>query len=353
MSVVKKCSDPIVIVGAGPAGLACAIELKRLGEENVLVLDKCSFPRYKCCAGYVTGRTAETYMDLGADPLGVGYSLIRDFRINYLYNQRLVIDNRFLYASRSVSRTELDYSLFLAAKRQGVEIMENANVTGYDVESSCVLLSSGESVRFSRLVLADGAAGIGFCGSGIKRRNIALQLHLKTDKEDGIAIHFGVSRRGYGWVSVSCGSMGIGLTDVYDPNVNYRELFANYLKNLGVSADLSGLRAAFTPIGVGKAISGGSVYRVGDALGACDPLTLSGLRYGLQSGCEAARAIYNNKPRGYETYASRLRLRFSIMSLMQKAFYMKAVQGLVFGPVTSHFGGLVSAVFNGFFVNKK
>lgn len=42
----------VLIVGAGPAGAACAWRLRHLGVD-CLLLDKASFPRYKLCAGWV------------------------------------------------------------------------------------------------------------------------------------------------------------------------------------------------------------------------------------------------------------------------------------------------------------
>ena len=44
-----------VVVGAGPAGIAAALMLKRAGRD-VVVIDKATFPRDKCCGdGLTTG----------------------------------------------------------------------------------------------------------------------------------------------------------------------------------------------------------------------------------------------------------------------------------------------------------
>ena len=52
-----------IIVGAGPAGCACAYELKS-HNKSVLLLDKHSFPRHKPCAG---GITKKALMELPID----------------------------------------------------------------------------------------------------------------------------------------------------------------------------------------------------------------------------------------------------------------------------------------------
>ena len=126
-----------------------------------------------------------------------------------------------------------------------------------------------------------------------------MQLTFPCDKEEQISIHFGVTRRGYGWLSTYGGTANVGLTDVFDPEKDYGKTFAEFLSKLGADADASGLKGAFTPIGVGKAVIFSNVYFVGDAVGACDPLTLSGLRYGLASGEFCARAIAEKKPTIY------------------------------------------------------
>jgi flavin-dependent dehydrogenase len=43
----------VIIVGAGPAGSACAWKLNQNGTQTVL-LDKKAFPRRKQCAGWIT-----------------------------------------------------------------------------------------------------------------------------------------------------------------------------------------------------------------------------------------------------------------------------------------------------------
>ena len=45
----------VLIVGGGPAGSVCALELKRQ-KIDFLILDKQEFPRHKTCAGWITPR---------------------------------------------------------------------------------------------------------------------------------------------------------------------------------------------------------------------------------------------------------------------------------------------------------
>lgn len=145
----------------------------------------------------------------------------------------------------------------------------------------------------------------------------------------------------------------MGLTDVYDPAVNYTEEFQRFLDILGIEADTCRLRGAFTPIGVSDPILGEKIYYVGDAVGACDPLTLSGLRYALRSAEECARAIALDRDEIYIEYIKKLKRRFAFMRATQKIFYLRFCMYCVFNIGCRFFGRLVAAVFNNFFVNKK
>jgi flavin-dependent dehydrogenase len=67
----------VAIVGGGPAGAACAGELRRRGVECV-VLDRAAFPREKLCAGWITPRCARA-VGLASYPGGVRE--VRRFRV--------------------------------------------------------------------------------------------------------------------------------------------------------------------------------------------------------------------------------------------------------------------------------
>ena len=55
----------VIIIGAGPAGIAMALNLIKLDIKDILVIEKYKFPRYKCCAGYITNKTKKEYEKLG------------------------------------------------------------------------------------------------------------------------------------------------------------------------------------------------------------------------------------------------------------------------------------------------
>lgn len=341
-----------VIIGAGPAGLACALTLLGKGVTDLLVVEKHTFPRDKCCAGYITRKTVHEYQRFGLDPADCGYSLIRDFRLYFQLKCRQSIDNRFLFTSREINRVALDDAFFRLAKAKGVYIEENTAVTGCEPENNTVILNKTQRVRYSNLVFADGTTGFGSTLQTGRHRNLAMQMIFPSDRPDGIEIHFGITGHGYCWVSTFQGITNVGLTDVYRENKGYRELYGSFLKDLGFAVNLAGLYAAFTPIGVLKPVIGKNIYYVGDAMGACDPFTLSGVRNGLASGEKAALSIAANDPRILKHYARKLSVKFFFMRLLMNLFYVPWIRWLVFNVGCRFLSGVVSFFFNRF-LNKK
>jgi len=55
----------VIVVGGGPGGSACAWRLRQLGVDDVLILDRETFPRPKLCAGWIT---PDVVSDLAIEP---------------------------------------------------------------------------------------------------------------------------------------------------------------------------------------------------------------------------------------------------------------------------------------------
>lgn len=342
----------VIIVGAGPAGISTAINLKKRGVSDVLVVEKHKFPRYKCCAGYVTDKTKQEFKRAGLDIDGCNYSLIKDFNIIYKGKPRLKIDNKFLYTNDHIDRVKLDYAFFALAVKKNIKILQNSAICGHEPQKREIVLTGGIRVGYEYIVFADGASGFGSKYQKHKKKNIAMQMTFESGREDCIEIHFGVTKRGYAWVSSYGGITNVGLTDVFKEKRDYKKIFSEFLISQGFDGDTDNLKAAFTPIGLGSPVIG-NTYFVGDAAGACDPFTLSGLRYALQTGESCAAAISSGNKKIYKKYVNKLKRSFNFMKFVQSVFYLKPVLALVFGFLCRCFGKFVSSVFNNCFVNKK
>jgi len=246
----------------------------------------------------------------------------------------------------------LDDSFFRLAAARGVQVAEKAAITGHDPEKQTVILNRTQTVGYDHLVFADGTSGFGSRYHKKGKRNLAVQLLFPSERPDSIEIHFGITPRGYCWVSTFNGVTNVGMTDEYRESRGYKELFEKFLKDIGLDPDMSGLYAAFTPIGVRKPVVGDNIYFVGDAMGACDPFTLSGLRNGLASGEKAGLAIAKSDPRILKSYAKKLSVKFFFMRLLMKLFYVRWIRWLVFNVGCRCMSGIVTFFFNRF-LNKK
>ena len=159
----------VVIIGAGPAGLATALNLIKCGVTDILVIEKHIFPRYKCCAGYITAKTKKAYEELGLNADDCHYSLIKDFQILYKFRSRLKIDNKFLFTNRYIDRVELDDKFFRLATEQGIAVLEGVKITGHDIEKT----------RSRFLTEAKSVTKILFCG-----RNVRIRQQIPKEQKE-------------------------------------------------------------------------------------------------------------------------------------------------------------------------
>ena len=343
----------VVIIGAGPSGLSTAINLYNNGIKDILVIEKYKFPRYKCCAGYITNKTKNVYKSLGLNIDKCHYSLIDEFKIFYKFKEKQSIKNKFLYTNKVIDRVELDNSFYKLAKNMGIKILEKTSIKNNDIETNSITITDNEKIYYDYLVFADGTNGYGSIYQKFKNKNIAMQKIFKSDKKDGIEIHFNITKKGYAWVSTYNGITNVGLTDLYNKSINYSKVFSKFLEDLKFDNSTKELKGAFTPYGIGIPIINNDIYFVGDAVGACDPLTLSGLRYGLKSGEMCAKSIKLKNNKIYKKYIKKLKIKFDFMKFVMKMFYLKSSLFFVFNIGCKCFGKIIAFVFNNFFVNKK
>ncbi len=106
----------VIIIGGGPAGATCARELGKHGID-VLVLDKCEFPRTKLCAGWITPKVLA---ELELTPRDYPHSITCYRRIRFHFRGVPVPVPTHQYAIR---RREFDHFLL---ERAGVPVHRHA-----------------------------------------------------------------------------------------------------------------------------------------------------------------------------------------------------------------------------------
>ncbi len=343
----------VIIIGAGPAGIAMALNLIKLDIKDILVIEKYKFPRYKCCAGYITNKTKKEYEKLGLNINNCHYTLIKDFKLYYKKKLKQTINNKFLYTNENINRVELDYAFYQLLKEKSINFIENMTIKEHNIENNKIILKNNKEITYEYLIFADGTNSFGNKYQKDFKKNIAMQLTFKSNRPKEIQIHFGITKKGYAWISSDKGITNVGLTDVFNKKTNYKLIFEEFLKANNLEANIKDLKGAFTPIGIKKAIINDNIMFIGDAVGACDPLTLSGLRYALKTGEYAALAISKKNNKIYLKYINTLKIKFTLMKLLLKIFYLKFVLFGIFEIGCRFLGKIIEYAFNNFFVNKK
>ena len=310
-------STKVLIVGAGPAGTACATELHRAGAD-VLVIDKSAFPRDKCCGDGLTTSALRHLEHLGFDLGRVPNA--RECTDVFVHSPA----NRTVSLSLPVDgskyavitpRIELDHALVRHCRDLGVEIVEQAalvSVDQNDADSVTVTIDGLGTRAFDYVVAADGMwsptrkmLGLhtdGYLGEWHAFRQYignvtgpaATELHVWFE-EDLLP--------GYAWSFPLPGNrvnFGFGILrekghSVQHMNDLWRSLLSrpHIVSALGDGSEPEGRHTAWPiPARVDTAVrSSGRVLFIGDAVCATDILTGEGIGQALETGILAARAI--------------------------------------------------------------
>ena len=325
------------IIGGGPAGMACAIALQKKGV-SVLVIEKRQFPREKTCGGYLTDKTVQQLKKL-ADPalLERQYRQVFD-RVELYDRDRLLTSSPISLPLRAIRRRDFDAFLAGLYREAGGRLLENSVCRRIDPAEGRLELSTGEEVRFSHLVVSDGALSptarqlgyparpLGFCVETFVPKDRLPQIRTPR-------IVFGLVSPGYAWVFPSGEEICIGFGNRYTEKMDYAGILKDYLRQLGADPEAAVIRGAFLPYGpvLRQKRSQSSVLLVGDAGGYLDPIYGEGLYFAVTSGMEAAEAIAGGGGECLSDYLRRMEphrktirqgLRF------QKLFFSGAAQRL-------------------------
>jgi geranylgeranyl reductase family protein len=125
-------SSDVVVVGAGPAGVAAAVTLARAGRTVTLV-DKARFPRDKICGDGLTAGALRLLEGLGLDPGAVAsWQRVDDVVVRGPAGREVTFPlprSRGTYAAVA-RRADLDSALVDLARTAGVKVLDGHACTG-------------------------------------------------------------------------------------------------------------------------------------------------------------------------------------------------------------------------------
>jgi len=310
----------VLVVGAGPAGSACATLLARAGLD-VALLDRAAFPRGKPCAEYLSPECARVLQRLGV------LEALEQEGPAHLHGMRVVSPNGTTFtgrfgASRGV-HPPADYGLALPRERLDLHLVHAATAAGADLHESHALeaieRASGGCVtvvaragktrarfRGRMLVGADGlnsrvAASLGVVRHG-RRQRIALVTHYAgiAGMSDVGEMHVGTD--GY----LGLAPVGHGITNVSaiaDPRgrVHGESIDRWFARLVTRTPEVAARLAAASRVSPVRAVgpfdrrttraTADHTVLVGDAADFFDPFTGEGIYAALRGAELAARCL--------------------------------------------------------------
>ena len=277
-------SFSVVIVGAGPGGLACARLLAEHGLD-VLVLERNSVVGPKVCGGGITWdglikRVPEHLID-GAFPS-------QHIRSNY---QKTVIQSPDPIVA-TIRRDVLGKWMSQQAENAGAVIKTSCAVTRID--SNSVSTNQGK-FEYRHLVGADGSCSIVRKYLGLTTEKVGVGIHFLVPgnfKKMEWHLNNNLFNNGYGWVFPHQNMASVGIYGV-KPYNNPKKMLANlrhWAKLQNITLDGLKPRAGLINFDY-RGWHFGNTMLIGDAAGLASGLTGEGMYSALVSGETAARVI--------------------------------------------------------------
>ena len=308
----------VVVVGAGPAGVAAALTLHRAGRR-VLLVDKATFPRDKTCGDGLTTLALRELERLGLDPgsvvswIDVGRMFLHAPSSHIVTLPLPVGPGTFAAVTR---RADLDAALVDLARTEGVAVREatalvsaTSHATGIAVE-----LDGPDGLDRVEARWAIGADGmwsplrraLGCHDPGYRGEWHAFRQYFRQTGPGARDMHIWFEPDllpGYAWsFPLPDGGANVGFGLLRGRHLDggaMKALWSDLLERpairrvLGTKAEPEGPHRAWPiPAGIDRATLGhGRALFVGDAARAADVMTGEGIGQALLTGRLAAEAV--------------------------------------------------------------
>lgn len=335
----------VIIVGAGPAGSALAIQLARAGYD-ALLLEKGRFPRDKICGDFVSPRGLYFLRDL--DCLGAveAEGCVRIKKSSVYLNGRKISEGYLPHLSGhpaygyAVPRKRLDEIIFRRAQAEGASTVEGCRVMDLNFGEDFVRVEAKVDERFQtfsgRLIVgADGAQSTVARIAGLSMQDHRYVLASMRSYSTGLPLEETILSfeeeffPGFAWVfptTATTANVGVGMVSepltrsrirlrkFYDRTRRFLEEIA---RSRGAAVELS--RPTGWPIktygGARKNYFNRGLL-IGEAACLVDPISGEGIPLALESAFLAAEVIHEVFDHGDFTadslsrYESTLRKRY-------------------------------------------
>src|SRR5665811_209083 len=183
----------VFVVGGGPAGSATTLHLAGAGDE-VLLLDKASFPRHKACSEFINPGSVQLLGELGVlgDVMRVGADSRETMIVHAPDGGRFPVSCAQAEPGRhalGLSRYRLDHILLERAKAAGVTVREHAHVRkvysndGRVTGVEATIDGGRTRLRASLAIGADGH-------NSVVSRDLGLDVSYRWPDKTGFIAHY-------------------------------------------------------------------------------------------------------------------------------------------------------------------
>lgn len=329
----------LLIIGAGPAGSAAAIEATRAGLTSVTI-DKATFPRDKCCGDGLTTGALRHLEALGLDPATVpSWQPVSDVNVAGPSGRVRVfpLPKRSGQFAAIARRSELDAALVARAKDAGADIRQGVELVGLRIDedsegpfAEATIASGGveELLRARDVIAADGMWSTSRKLLDIRLPDYRGDWHAFRQYFTNVSST--ASRELYVWFEpdllpgyvwsfpLADGSANVGFGIQRDTGHKIQEMKAlwpdilarpHIAEILGPNATPEGPHKAWPiPARLGDVpLIHGPVMWVGDAAAATDPMTGEGIGQAIETGRLAVECLVANQKEAGAAYEKALR----------------------------------------------
>ena len=325
----------VLVIGAGPAGSACAYWLADAGWD-VVVVEKKQFPREKTCGDGLTPRSVRQLTDMGLAGALAGAHRYRGLR-SCAYGMTIEMPwprhPSFPDVGYVITRHDLDQLVAERAAKAGAELLQSTEAAEPILADEpaggprrlppcrgALVVDRGtrrtRKIEARYVVVADGANSRFGRALGTQRDRdyplgMALRGYFRSPRHDDEFIESHLDIRdasgsvvpGYGWIfPLGDGRVnaGVGLlsTDGRHKGVNTSHLMNAFVDFAPKSWGLSLATSCGPPTGgklpMGLSVAprvGPTALAIGDASGAINPFNGEGIAYGYETGRLAAACL--------------------------------------------------------------
>jgi geranylgeranyl reductase family protein len=292
-----------LIVGAGPAGSACAWALRRAGIDTTII-DKRTFPRDKVCGGWITPAVIqELEIDVEEYCKGRVLQPLTGFRTGRIGGPEVRTD----YGgpvSYGIRRCEFDAYLL---GRSGARVLQDTPlkkleksgdrwVVNGEITARIVIGAGGHFCPVARHLGADARKETAVAAQEVEFEMTPEQRNSCAVEGEVPELFFCADMKGYGWCFRKQNFLNIGLGRL-DPRglpTHVAEFVTFLRRTKRIAFDLPGAMIGHAYLLYSKAnrtVVDDGVLLIGDAAGLAYSQSGEGIRPAIESGLLAAKVI--------------------------------------------------------------